>query len=103
MTGFARLKNDAPQRVIFIEELSELIGKAPTTTVHSSQGLTNDRALIALDTKSRSTLMNLYYVAISRARYEARVYTNSRRRNECLPGLYGEQARSESNEDCVGS
>ena len=37
----------------------------------------NDRALIALDTKSRTTSMNLYYVAISRARYEARIYTNS--------------------------
>jgi len=39
--------------------------------------LTNDRALIALDTKSRTTSMNLYYVAISRARHEARIYTNS--------------------------
>ncbi|WP_250504595.1 MobF family relaxase [Caballeronia sp. AZ7_KS35] len=50
---------------------------AYASTVHSSQGLTNDRTLIALDTKSRTTSMNLYYVAISRARYEARVYTNS--------------------------
>ncbi len=50
---------------------------AYASTVHSAQGLTNDRALIALDTKSRTTLMNLYYVAISRARHEARVYTNS--------------------------
>ncbi|MGY2492762.1 MobF family relaxase [Cupriavidus sp. CP313] len=50
---------------------------AYASTVHSSQGLTNDRALIALDTRSRTTSMNLYYVAISRARYEARIYTNS--------------------------
>lgn len=50
---------------------------AYASTVHGSQGLTNDRALIALDTKSRTTSMNLYYVAISRARQEARVYTNS--------------------------
>lgn len=50
---------------------------AYASTVHSSQGLTHDRALIALDTRSRTTSMNLYYVAISRARYEARVYTNS--------------------------
>lgn len=62
----------------------ELLGTKPlhlehayASTVHSSQGLTNDRALIALDTKSRTTSMNLYYVAISRARHEARVYTNS--------------------------
>ncbi|WP_250495339.1 MobF family relaxase [Caballeronia sp. GAWG1-1] len=50
---------------------------AYASTVHSSQGLTNDRTLIALDTKSRTTSMNLYYVAISRSRYEARVYTDS--------------------------
>lgn len=62
----------------------ELLGTKPlhlehayASTVHSSQGLTNDRALIAIDTKSRTTSMNLYYVAISRARHEARVYTNS--------------------------
>ena len=50
---------------------------AYAATVHGSQGLTNNRALIALDTRSRTTSMNLYYVAISRARYEARIYTNS--------------------------
>ncbi|AOY69511.1 conjugative relaxase [Xanthomonas euvesicatoria pv. euvesicatoria] len=50
---------------------------AYASTVHSAQGLTNDRALIALDTNSRTTSMNLYYVAISRACHEARVYTNS--------------------------
>ncbi|OOW57076.1 MobF family relaxase, partial [Xanthomonas citri] len=32
---------------------------AYASTVHSAQGLTNDRALIALDTKSRTTSMNL--------------------------------------------
>ena len=50
---------------------------AYASTVHSAQGLTSERALIALDTRSRTTSMNLYYVAISRARHEARVYTNS--------------------------
>lgn len=50
---------------------------AYASTVHSSQGLTSDRAMIALDTTSRTTSLNLYYVAISRAKYEARIYTNS--------------------------
>ncbi|AKK24982.1 MobF family relaxase [Pandoraea oxalativorans] len=50
---------------------------AYASSVHSAQGLTSERALIALDTRSRTTSMNLYYVAISRARQEARVYTNS--------------------------
>lgn len=47
------------------------------STIHSAQGLTSDRALVSLDSKSRTTSMNLYYVAISRARHEARIYTNS--------------------------
>ncbi|SAL60175.1 MobF family relaxase [Caballeronia humi] len=50
---------------------------AYASTVHSAQGLTNERALIALDTRSRTTSMNLYYVAITRARHEARIYTNA--------------------------
>ncbi|MEW4339622.1 MobF family relaxase [Chromobacterium vaccinii] len=68
----------------------ELSGSKPlhlehsyASTVHSAQGLTNDRALIAIDTKSRTISMNLYYVAISRARYEARLYADSLSR---LPG-----------------
>ncbi|CAG9184045.1 MobF family relaxase [Cupriavidus respiraculi] len=51
---------------------------AYATTVHSAQGITCDRVLIALDTRSRTTSFNLYYVAISRARHEARIYTDSR-------------------------
>lgn len=62
----------------------ELLGTQPlhiehayATTVHSAQGLTTDRTLMSLDTRSRTTSMNLYYVAVSRARHEARIYTNS--------------------------
>lgn len=50
---------------------------AYTSTVHSSQGLTADRTLICLDTKSRTTSLNLYYVAISRSRLESKIYTDS--------------------------
>jgi hypothetical protein len=32
---------------------------------------------MSIDTKSRTTSRNLYYVAISRAVHEARIYTNS--------------------------
>lgn len=56
---------------------------AYASTVHSAQGLTCDRVYIALNTRSRTASMNSYYVAISRARYEARVYTDSIGR---LPG-----------------
>ncbi len=50
---------------------------AYATTVHSSQGLTADRVLIDAHAESRTTAKDVYYVAISRARHEARIYTNS--------------------------
>lgn len=50
---------------------------AYATTVHSSQGLTADRVLIDAQTKSMTTAKDVYYVAISRARHDARIYTNS--------------------------
>lgn len=50
---------------------------AYATTVHSSQGLTSSRTLIDLDTKSPTASKDLYYVAISRAKQEVRIYTNS--------------------------
>lgn len=71
-------RDGKPQRTLELLASKPLhLEHAYASTVHSSQGLTNDRALIALDTKSRTTSMNLYYVAISRARHEARIYTNS--------------------------
>ena len=67
----------------------EMLGSKPlhlehaySSTTHSAQGLTRDQAFISIDTKSRTTSMNLYYVAISRAREAARVYTNDA---EALP------------------
>ncbi len=71
-------KNGHPKHVV------ELAGKKPlhveyayASTVHSAQGLTSGRVMIDMDTKSRTTSMNLYYVALSRARHEARIYTSS--------------------------
>ncbi|HET6412540.1 MAG TPA: MobF family relaxase [Anaeromyxobacter sp.] len=49
---------------------------AYATTVHSSQGTTADRVLIDVATQSRTIAKDVYYVAISRARHEARIYTN---------------------------
>jgi len=53
---------------------------AYATTVHSSQGLTADRVLIDASTRSRTTSKDVFYVAISRAQHEARVYTDDRRK-----------------------
>lgn len=48
-------------------------------TSHSSQGVTADRVLINVDTRqAHEKLLNsrFAYVSVSRARYEARIYTN---------------------------
>jgi conjugative relaxase-like TrwC/TraI family protein len=49
---------------------------AYATTVHSSQGLTVDRVLIEAETDRKTTGRDTFYVAISRARLHAYVYTN---------------------------
>lgn len=49
---------------------------AYATTVHSSQGLTSDRVYFDADSKSRTTAKDVHYVAISRARYEAKIWTD---------------------------
>ena len=51
---------------------------AYANTVHGSQGVTADRVLIDASTRSRTTNKDAFYVAISRARLEARVYTDDR-------------------------
>jgi len=46
------------------------------STVHSAQGLTSDKVLINLETRSLTTAKDVYYVAVSRARYEAEIFTD---------------------------
>jgi ATP-dependent exoDNAse (exonuclease V) alpha subunit len=49
-------------------------------TSHSSQGQTADRVLIHADTEERPHLLNsrMAYVAVSRGRYDAQIYTNDK-------------------------
>jgi conjugative relaxase-like TrwC/TraI family protein len=49
---------------------------AYATTVHGSQGTTAERVLIDASTRSRTTSQEVYYVAISRAERDARIYTD---------------------------
>jgi conjugative relaxase-like TrwC/TraI family protein len=49
---------------------------AYATTVHASQGTTAERVLIDASTRSRTTSQEVYYVAISRAERDARIYTD---------------------------
>lgn len=70
--------NGQPERTVSLPTNKPLhLEHAYSATVHSAQGLTNDRVMISLNTKSRTTSQNLWYVAISRARHEARVYADS--------------------------
>ena len=66
---------------------------AYATTVHSSQGTTADRVLIDAATHSRTTTKDVYYVAISRARLEARIYTDEVEKLPLGSGSRGAQAR----------
>lgn len=53
------------------------LDRAYATTSHSAQGLTCDRVLINAESFSRTTQRDVYYVAISRARFHADIYTNN--------------------------
>jgi conjugative relaxase-like TrwC/TraI family protein len=53
---------------------------AYATTIHASQGLTAERVLIDASTKTKTTSKETFYVALSRASREARVYTDDRAR-----------------------
>lgn len=50
------------------------------STVHAAQGKTCDRVLIEADTKSLTSAQDNYYVAISRARHEVKIYTDDKTR-----------------------
>jgi conjugative relaxase-like TrwC/TraI family protein len=52
------------------------LDRAYATTSHSAQGLTCDRVLINAESFSRTTQRDVYYVAISRARHQAELYTD---------------------------
>lgn len=49
------------------------------STVHSAQGRTCERVLIEADVKSLTSSKDTYYVALSRARRDAKIYTNDRK------------------------
>lgn len=70
------------------------------STIHSSQGLTVDNVLINIDTTSKTTSKELYYVAVSRARYNAFVVTDSM---EKLPSAISQRAEKHSATDMLAN
>jgi ATP-dependent exoDNAse (exonuclease V) alpha subunit len=92
-------------------------------TSHSSQGLTADRVLVNVDTTSaHEKLLNTRfgYVAVSRARFEAKIYTDNgqalgkelgrdvskrtaiENKNEQKQDRFGEQAQKQKVSQCLG-
>ena len=78
-TGNVEIKLDSGRQVHFNLEQNRHLDYGYAVTSHSSQGTTADRVLVHVDTEqAHEKLINsrLAYVAISRARYDAQIYTN---------------------------
>ena len=69
---------------------------AYATTTHASQGITAERVLIEASTKTRTTSKETFYVALSRASREARVYTDDRTK---LPAAVEREAEKHAARD----
>ena len=63
------------------------------STVYASQGQTCDRVLIEADAHSLTANQNTFYVAISRARHQAHIYTDDR---ELLPFAMSREYENEA-------
>jgi len=70
---------DSGREVTFEQQRFRHIDHGYAVTSHSSQGTTVDRVLINADTRESEMLLNdrMGYVAVSRAREDAIIYTNS--------------------------
>ena len=80
-TGRARIELEGTRRNVQLDlGRVQPVDHAYAITSHASQGRTEDRSLVVVDTGHSRELVNRqqFYVSISRARHEARVYTSSR-------------------------
>jgi conjugative relaxase-like TrwC/TraI family protein len=78
-SGRVRVRLESGRRVAFTLETYPHLDFGYAVTSHSSQGQTADRVLIDVDTATLGPqLVNrrLAYVAVSRGRYDAQIYTN---------------------------
>ncbi|MHB8413615.1 MAG: MobF family relaxase [Candidatus Acidiferrales bacterium] len=76
-----QIRLDSGRRVSFNIRENRHIDHGYAVTSHSSQGQTTDRVLVHVDTEQAGEkLVNrrLAYVAVSRARYDAQLYTNDK-------------------------
>ncbi len=81
VTGNLQLRLDSGRSVSFNAKENPHLDYGHAVTSHSSQGQTADRVLIHVDTeRAGEKLVNrrLAYVAVSRGRYDAQLYTNDK-------------------------
>lgn len=78
-SGQMHVALDAGREIAFEPQQFRHIDYGYAVTSHSSQGLTVDRVLVNADTRESLQLLNdrMAYVAVSRARDEALIYTDS--------------------------
>lgn len=76
--GRMTLRMDSGKDVSFDPKEMRHIDHGYAVTSHSSQGLTSQRVLVNMDTKTHPELINprFAYVSVSRASHDARVFTN---------------------------
>jgi conjugative relaxase-like TrwC/TraI family protein len=82
-SGNLQLRLDSDRSVAFNVKKHPHLDHGYAVTSHSSQGQTADRVLVHVDTEqSGEKLVNrrLLYVAVSRGRYDAQLYTNDKSR-----------------------
>ena len=74
-----KLDGKAERSITFDPDKVRSLDHGYAVTSHSSQGLTERRVIINIDTDANRNLINtrLAYVAISRAQHDARIYTNA--------------------------
>jgi conjugative relaxase-like TrwC/TraI family protein len=80
-SGKLRIRLDSGRAIAFNIRENPHLDHGYAVTSHSSQGQTADRVLIHIDTKQGGKkLVNrrLAYVAVSRGRYDAQIYTNDK-------------------------
>jgi conjugative relaxase-like TrwC/TraI family protein len=79
--GHLRLRLDSGRRVAFALQAHPHLDYGYAVTSHSSQGQTADRVVVHVDTENVGAhLVNqrLAYVAVSRGRYDAQIYTDDK-------------------------
>jgi conjugative relaxase-like TrwC/TraI family protein len=77
-TGNVQIRMDSGREVMFNIREHPHLDHGYAVTSHSSQGQTTDRVLIQVDTEKGELLVNnrFAYVSVSRAQYDAHIYTN---------------------------